>query len=184
MKKNYKWIAMLITGTMMTLHIWAQQPIYIGKSAEVLANYKSKAKEKALNAITTKNKISHNISAQSQLILNVNLHQATGTTEAFIGDVDRSRGSSFVLKLSGNEVSGYIVIPEKKKAYEYFSTADGQVYLKETDINKIICVDYGIAESSEISLKTSAAITIPVLQSLPGAQAVVLLDFDGQYVEL
>src|SRR5687768_18430994 len=171
MKKNYKWIAMLVTGVLMASHIWAQQPIYIGKSAEVLANYKSKAKEKALNAITTKNKISHNIPAQAQLILNVNLHQATGTTEAFIGDVDRSRGSSFILKLSGNEVSGYIVIPEKKKAYEYFSTADGQVYLKETDINKIICVDYGMEESNQTAVQTTIdAITVPVLQSLPGAQ--------------
>src|SRR5688572_29522575 len=172
MKKNYKWIAMLLTVMMMASYLSAQQPIYIGKSADVLANYKAKADEKARNAKTTSNKIGHKISAQIDLVLNVNFNRKTGITEAFIGDIDKSKGSSFLLKVSGNEVSGYIVIPEKKKAYEYFSTADGQVYLKETDINKIICVDYGMEESNQTAVQTTIeAITVPLLQSLPGAQA-------------
>lgn len=83
---------------------------------------------------------------------------------------------------------------EQKKFYRYSSTVDGSVYLIEEDIDKVLCIgvpevqktndqkeqkEIPVAETSPMGTVAEAATD---LQSLPGAGAVLYLDFDGQTV--
>src|SRR5438105_15262857 len=77
--------------------LWAQVPIYLGKSADVVANYKAKADEKARNPKTVNNKINHSIPGEAQLVLNINISKKQDTINLFIGAVDKKKGSTFFL---------------------------------------------------------------------------------------
>lgn len=179
MKKLYTRLCPVVICTICTVTAFSQESIYIGKSSDLVASYKAKA----TNAKTSSNKITHRVSAQRNLVLRVNLHNTVGDADFFIGSIEKSKGASFVLKAEGKLLTGNIVLPAEKKAYLYVSKKSGDVYLKETDINKIICVNYGEEGAvSELVKTVTAPVNIPILQSLPKAQAVVLLDFDGQYV--
>ncbi len=92
--------------------------------------------------------------------------------------------SNIYFNIENEKLDGKAIIPELEKAYEYYSDQLGDVYVKEVAIDKVVCINYSEAANSQVSLNSSSAFSAPALnlQSLPGAQGVILLDFDGQYV--
>jgi hypothetical protein len=149
-----------------------------------VATYKEKATAKVRNARGNDSKITHLLPAKGNLSLTLNGSKKEASAEVFFGQVDKSY-NNFYLKVKGNELSGHIILVDQKKAYEYTSSGDGSAYLQEVDINKVICIDYelGPVGTSPTSSATSPSVaSIANLQSLPGATAVILLDFDGQFV--
>jgi hypothetical protein len=115
----------------------------------------------------------------------VNTRRTDGKGEELVaGEIENVPGSSFVLEAKNGVLNGNIILRKTKKAYKYY-TDNGTAYVKEVPVDSIICVDYTpappeAARTAPATGVTAAAVTD--LESLPGANGVVLLDFDGQYV--
>ena len=189
MKKIYKfwfWV-MLWYGGGNAILAQTKKETYLGTIANVVAAYKGNAKApQTLNKLSN---IRHTIPGIGALELAVKNSKKEAASEVFSGPVGKSNNDYFFLKISGKKLSGYIVLKDRKKAYEYTSTSTGEAYLKAVDIDKVLCLDYLEAKrvntasgSQSATNATSTTVAIPSLQSLPGATAVVYLDFDGQKV--
>ncbi|MDB5257384.1 MAG: peptidase domain protein [Chitinophagaceae bacterium] len=84
------------------------------------------------------------------------------------------------------KLEGLLLIPALKKAYRFYTDANGMVQVETTDINSLICTDFNKFIESNAS-RTEAVQAVPPstssvyhLQSLAGATAVAYLDFDGE----
>ncbi len=115
-------------------------------------------------------------------------HQAEGN-ESFMGSIENSKNSVVYFNIKNSLLHGKVIIPSEKKSYVYQTNAWGEVEVQEEDINNAFCVDYGIKKTNHKSLTNARATTIPPalspvynLQSLPSANVVLMLDFDGEYV--
>ncbi|HEY8919376.1 MAG TPA: T9SS type A sorting domain-containing protein [Chitinophaga sp.] len=125
------------------------------------------------------------VSANTTLNAKVNFRTTGSATEEFLaGEIANTPGSSFFVRIQGNKVEGNIVLRQSKKAYKYYSDNTGNVFVKEEDINKVLCINYEEGPAtSQVSAQGVTAAAVPAdLQSYPGANGCVLLDFDGQYV--
>jgi len=115
----------------------------------------------------------------------VNSRRTDGKGEELVaGEIENVPGSSFVLEVKNGVVNGNIILRKSKKAYKYY-TDNGTAYVKEVPVDSLICVDYTPAPPETARTapsKTVSAAAVTDLQSLPGANGVILLDFDGQYV--
>ncbi len=116
----------------------------------------------------------------------------SGTTESgkqeLAGELDGIPSSAFFVKYSSNSVEGNIILKSTREDYKYYSDDQGNAYVVKTDINGVICIDYNKPNSNLKSAvaPTKATTTVSAstlnMQSYPGANGCVLLDFDGQYV--
>ncbi|MFC5539255.1 Ig-like domain-containing protein [Rhodocytophaga aerolata] len=180
-------LAILLSGCLFPA--LAQSPVDLGSSAELLARYQAKVPAKPnsqdRNLAGEEATIRHTIPGRANLTLRVNGSKKEGDSEVIFGHVAGTT-NTFFLKASRNKLSGYILLKDQKIAYAYSSASNGRAYLSQVDINKVVCIDYARQESkpgpTEREAGLMAASAVPELQSLPGATAVVLLDFDGQYV--
>jgi hypothetical protein len=174
-KSAFSFIAM-VCFTAISSSLLAQQgknALRIG-SAEAFAqnflNNKSLIKASSLIIPTTE--------APLPIVINV------VTAKGIRGRVKGKPTSNIFIDYVNGKIDGKVIIPEEKKAYNYFSDAAGNIFVKSIDINKVICVDMYTTpmEPRAQSDFRSSSDTIPQLESLPGATAVVYLDFDGQIV--
>jgi hypothetical protein len=119
---------------------------------------------------------------QENLNIIIKKTEKKGAEEIFIGKVENIPVSYVFFTYKNGKVDGKVIIPGKRKAYKYYSE-NNKVFVVAVDIRKEICVDF-----EKIKSAASSTITEPApppgsyvynLQSLPGATAVVLLDFDG-----
>ncbi|HEX6432522.1 MAG TPA: hypothetical protein VF008_32735, partial [Niastella sp.] len=159
----------------------------IGSSTNVLNNFRQQA-----TATQRPNGISR---LQLKLSSSVTLPAAishrrslSAGNEQLIGSIENVPNSSFYLMIEGKTVYGHILLRNSKKAYKYSSDNSGAVFVEETDINNVVCIDYQNATTTTPDASTSDAATanavaaVTDLQSYPGGNGCVLLDFDGQYV--
>lgn len=158
----------------------AQTPLLLGSKADLVEKFN--AQNKNARASTVRQELPDNESLELQ----INLSNKTDKGFVFGGQVTGHKNATFSLVASEDQVSGYIILREQKKAYEYYTQGSGAAYLKEVDIDGVLCVEYenhskqGYAEKSEGEVQ--GALAVPMLESLPGSSYVVLLDFDGQTV--
>jgi hypothetical protein len=104
--------------------------------------------------------------------------------ELIIGKIQGNPTSNLLFHFSEGKLSGQVIIPNQHKAYNYYSDDQSNVFVEEIDINKVICIDMPIAPllpNAGYNVGNTPAM-VPLLQSLPGATAVIMMDFDGQYV--
>lgn len=109
----------------------------------------------------------------------------TSGNEVIIGSIANESHSSFDIRVNGNVLEGTIVLTDRKKAYRYTSDAAGNAFITEVDINTVVCINYDRAATPSASRTEAAAAISPALltlESYPGGNGCVLLDFDGQYV--
>lgn len=154
------------------LPAYAQNALYIGKIDEVTALYKTQAQAQSKTAKPVE-QVRYRMQGYD-LMLRLKSSKKEGNAELFFGDVNEAKGSSFYLKISAQGASGSIVLTEQKKFYRFSSTAEGLIYLTEEDIDKVICVGLPkvLAPSAPTQTANRAA-AIPILESLPGAGAVL-----------
>ncbi|QNF35669.1 pre-peptidase C-terminal domain-containing protein [Adhaeribacter swui] len=182
MKKIYPCL-FLLGCLLSSLSLQAQtaKNIYLGSVKEVKAAFK--ANNKARLTAATANNIRYVIPGQHPLLLSVKNAAKLAESELFTGSAGTGKNNSFFLKVSKNNLFGYVVLKDEKRAYQYTSTSTGAAYLQEVDIDKVICFDYEPFKSKTTTVPSQtaalAAAAIPDLQSFPGAKAVVYLDFDG-----
>ncbi len=103
-----------------------------------------------------------------------------------IGEVENEKQSTYYFEYKNNEVKGKIILPNKRQVFEYY-TENGVVMVKEVDINTVMCIGKEQIPPAATAPTPGApeAITAgeaALLQSTPGASAVVKLDFDGEVV--
>ena len=164
------------------LPAYAQKALYIGKINEVAALYRTQAQAAANKAANPAQPVHYRM-AGYELSLRLQTSKTEGNADLFFGDVNNLKDSHFYLKISAQGASGTVVLTDQKKYYRFSSTAAGLVYLTEEDIDKVVCV--GLPRVSTPAGPTptaNRATAIPILESLPGAGAVLYLDFDGQTV--
>jgi len=139
------------------------------------------------NATTSKNLKDapvFKLSDKKEFLLNLNLEKVVNKERFYIGSVGTTKNSSFTLSFDGRELKGHILERATNRAYKIYSLPNKKVYLEETNINTILCVDY--AKSSTTTQKSTSTLVAQMapttLESRPGATAVVYLDFDGETV--
>jgi hypothetical protein len=183
MQKLYPWVIACILSLAGDAGYAQEKPHPLGRSTEVLQSFRQQMQlskqQRRINYLVLRT------SARDSLSGKVNFRQSEGGGyEYLIGEIDSIPGSSFMIRIQGSEVQGHIILRNSKKAWTWYSDANGDVYIKETDINKVLCIEYDKAPASA-STGRAAAITpaaLAGLQSYPEGNGCVLLDFDGQFV--
>ncbi|QIX60227.1 carbohydrate-binding protein [Hymenobacter sp. BT18] len=128
------------------------------------------------------------VSASQTLTGKINYRQdLSATGEYLVGEVQGVEGSSFLVRIEGRKVEGNIILRGTKRAYRYSADEQGNAFVQEVDINKVICIDYdkptGMNQNQlRRSGNQASAAAVISLQSYPGARGCIMLDFDGQYV--
>lgn len=166
----------------------------------IAQNFKKPGKVKdfhqSLNAEFSNSKVSRKAKSSFKLYAGNNdsltttlhSHKLESDHESFLGQVEGDEKSLVYLTFKDGKLSGKAIIPSEKKSYVYSTNASGEVEVQEEDINKAICIDYSEAVKTGTANAAVAGTvpgpTSPVynLQSLPGAAVVLMLDFDGEYV--
>lgn len=159
----------------------------IGSSTNVLSNFR-----KQITATQKPNRLGSlqlKLSSGITLPVSVSFRRSLGTgSEQLAGSIENVPNSSFYLAIEGKSVHGHVLLHNSKKAYKYTSDDNGAVFVEETSINNVVCVDYNkvnttpVEEGTTNTSAANAAAAVTDLQSYPGGNGCVLLDFDGQYV--
>lgn len=128
-------------------------------------------------------KIVLEINEQESYTLDVKYQNETSSAFTLIGKIADKPNSTFYLSLDESTTKGHIVLKDEKKAFEYYCDKNGNVFVREKDIDKVLCIEYPEAHEEHIHTKsgtTSFSVKSAYdLQSLPGAEACIMLDFDG-----
>ncbi len=188
MSKMLKYIAGTSLALLATSVTYAQQkePYRLGTPAGVLQDIRSQAQKPHARLVSA---AELKIGAGAVLTGKVNTRHTDGKNmESVIGEIENVPGSSFYLQVKDGDVTGNIILRSSKKGYKYFTDKTGAAYVQEVPIESLICIDYNKAPDETAARTAPAntslldALALPELQSFPGANGVVLLDFDGQYV--
>lgn len=181
MKTILKYTASLLALLTSYTHSIAQehQPVPLGKAATLVQGFSQASARQQQFVSGAQLKISTNATLNAK----VN-YRISGASEEFMaGEIANTKGSSFFVRVKDGKVDGNIVLRQSQKAYKYYSDSTGNAFVKEVNINEVLCINYeeGPALAQASSGVTAAAVPNN-LQSFPGGNGCVLLDFDGQYV--
>lgn len=185
MKKLKFHLLLLYVFAVSTVTYAQEKPYQIGNTTSVLSNIRRQLATENPNNI---NHLQLQLSPTRSLKADVYHRESSGTaSEKLVGSIANVPNSSFYLVIENKSVQGNILLRDSKKAYTWSSDNNGAVYVQETDINKIICIDYPQAgepvnPSAVAARVTTATADLYNQQSYPGGNGCVLLDFDGQYV--
>jgi hypothetical protein len=161
----------------------AQDMIHLGKNKDVLSHLNMQG---ARMSGKTNNVISLPVSDKESLNVAINVHHQQDGKDTYIGAVENEKNSIFFLTGNALSLKGNVILKDKGVAYRYSSDKSGNTFVEKINPDKLICTTYEPFHSQvqyKRELDTLPAGHASHLQSLPGADAVVLLDFDGQYVE-
>jgi len=172
----------------------------LGTTSSFVKNFHDKAAFDNKTLRVKKPSVSLAISANKKFKLNIVMHnQFSQDEEEFVGNIDTLEGGSFFIRRINNKLEGHILFARKNKAYSLSSDNKGNAFVKEIDINKVICTNYG-SNKKALDNKPIGIPSLPVggtptilsgpaystaimsLESLHGANGCALLDFDGQDV--
>ena len=99
------------------------------------------------------------------------------------------QGSVYWLEKADGSIMGNIILKEKDKNIIYqYSGSEGGLVIQQISQRQYVCssgetdADIGVPQDSGKPNSTGQAEIIPLLNSLPGAEAVVYIDFDGEVV--
>jgi hypothetical protein len=185
--KKLKFHLLLLGVIAVSTVSYAQEKHYpIGNSTSVVSNVRRQLATTESNNI---NRLQLQLSSSCSLTAVINHRKSYGgASEQLMGSIDNVPNSSFFLVIENKSVQGHILLRDSKKAYTYSSDNNGNVFVAETDINKVICIDYQKAEeavshaAAARGATTTGTVALYDQQSYPGGNGCVLLDFDGQYV--
>jgi hypothetical protein len=162
-----------------SVYAQSNQAVSIGTCAQVLNAFNMQTgNAKQINSFVDL-KISSNISLKGK----VNLKKLQdGNTQLLVGEIDHIPASSFYLNIGTNSLEGAIILKNEERAYKYYCDNLGNAFVKEVNINEVICINYQKETTSVQKPGPDVVNYLYNLESLPGANGCVLLDFDGQYV--
>jgi hypothetical protein len=182
--KNYK-----RTYGLLLLHLigvastgMAQEAFQLGKNKDILfqlGNQGARMSGKTATVTTLP------VSATESVKISISTHKQVGNQDIYIGKVENETNATFFMMGNTSSIRGNVILKDKNAAYRYTSDASGNTLVEKVTPDKLICTTYEQIHS-EVQNKREMD-TLPPgnashLQSLAGAKAVVLLDFDGEYV--
>lgn len=145
-------------------------------------NKKEKNNLKKVSA--DKRVLSVKITNGQTLDLSVNFQKEEKGELTLTGQVINSKNSSFFIKIGDENIKGNILLKNKNIAYEYY-LKNKEVYILEKDIEKTICIGQPLVHVEKNKRESKKAVIAEAradLQSKPGAEACIYLDFDGHYL--
>ncbi|MBI3882672.1 MAG: putative Ig domain-containing protein, partial [Sphingobacteriales bacterium] len=161
----------------------------LGKTTSFLQTIQQKI---AVDNVTGADKsvIRLRVSPDETFDLNVNVtNKRQNQEEDIIGNIDTlGKGTFLIRKDAGDNLSGHIVFTKTHKAFQFYSDKAGNAFIREADINKIVCVNYNQSTTTAArpvqtsSVNGSAVLNLQSFPKAMGGIGCVLLDFDGQYV--
>ncbi|SDQ46111.1 Por secretion system C-terminal sorting domain-containing protein [Chryseobacterium soldanellicola] len=185
LRKFSKWafLFMLFFAGNTYAQIENKSPFLVGTTRQFLSHIQ---KNQSLGKQEQRIKLSTSASNVLDVKINYFKNESNGITH-LEGEVLGTEQGSFTIRVSESKFEGNIILPKSKKAYSYYSDAKGNAYIRETDINKLICTDYKVPVPKEkpvpsATKTTSKTTDVSNLQSYPGAAGCILLDFDGHYM--
>ena len=181
MQKTYLWLLTTALLATSVAGFGQVKPVSLGTTSGLLQQLRQQVSATRQQGTT---RVQLKIDAATVLSAKVNYRQTIGNASEYLaGEIDQVPGSSFFIQAEGNVLKGNIVLRSSKKAYVYYSDATGSAYVKEEDINKVVCTDFPQAPvAARNAPAANQAARIADLQSYPAGIGCVLLDFDGQYV--
>ncbi len=122
------------------------------------------------------------VSEQEQLEATIQLQEGNMGDYKLVGNIGDKKTSTFDIVKKDGFIIGKIILRDAQRAFQYYSGDDGNVYVEEIDINKLVCISYATVENKTAN-NVAASSRVPELESQPGAPGIVYLDFDGELVE-
>ncbi len=138
------------------------------------------------------NMLTIKISKQEQIRLKVNKRKGDIKDYHIFGNVVDSQSkdiemtSVFTIQRKEGKVSGRIVFQDQKRAFKISTNKKGEVIIVEEDIDKVVCIGPKIhtkKKSQQRESKEKFLGAVVSLESLPGVDHVIYLDFDGEVVD-
>lgn len=127
-----------------------------------------------------------NVSNDKSFTIDVEFTTSKTHKYYLFGSVKGYKNATFYILGNDQNINGKLLDYENKKAFVINTDDKNQVFIKEVDINKVVCImDDWIANEELEKVKASKQnnnfkMKIPQLQSMPGAASVLYLDFDGE----
>ncbi|MFM7021784.1 MAG: Ig-like domain-containing protein [Flavobacteriales bacterium] len=153
------------------------QNVNAGKSISIINNLSSSQKNGSSQSIPIGN--------GKSLLLNVNVVTSEQGNTTIIGNINNESNATFHLHGNATNLKGSFILKDKKQAYQFTTDANGNAIVSPINIDNLICTEYQhepYATKNKSMFAPLPSSAVNDLQSLPGAGAVVLLDFDGQVV--
>jgi len=116
---------------------------------------------------------------------NIEYFENDQNLEIYSGTIEGEENSRVRIVVKENIVTGTITLREKKRAFTYSTNTSGELVLAETDINKLLCVDYNAApiKKEKRAIAGPPPTLNPYIQhSNINAPVTIYLDFNGEYV--
>ena len=177
MIKNYTKTLLLLLFIFQNMFIYGQteEPYVIATNQDQFLD--------GLLSIKKSNSTSIRIADSETLSVRFNVKHQEGQSATLIGNVNGNQLSTISLRKIDGELSGTIVLAETKKAYSIYSEAN-KVFIKTQDIHNVICSDFrkAIPEKND-DVRKASSLNAVLLESYPGGEGVIYLDFDGEVVE-
>ncbi|MVT09957.1 T9SS type A sorting domain-containing protein [Chitinophaga tropicalis] len=177
-----------ITGTSLLLltatftYAQQKQPYRLGTPAGLMQDLKTQAKVPHARLVSAADlKVGPGTSFTGK----VNARHTSENEETVIGEIENVPGSSFFLSVKNGNVQGSIILRQSKRGYKYYTDNTGTAYVKEVPLDSILCIEYNQAKKDDSPARAASDVNVQALaelQSLPGANGCILLDFNGQYV--
>ncbi|MCB0397095.1 MAG: PKD domain-containing protein [Flavobacteriales bacterium] len=131
-----------------------------------------------------------NLQVREDINLNVRLNvkrMSDNGDFAFYGDPLECNRANFYIDQVNGDFQGAFINFDNKKAYKFKLDQQGNLYSEEVDIHSLVCVDYDmvpapVKKEQNTENPVEAVRVAPQLESMPGAPAVIYLDFDGETV--
>ncbi|UII19973.1 carbohydrate-binding protein [Fulvivirga ligni] len=163
---------------------YGQDGLRLGSVSTFKDQLKSKVdRSKTLNQRTSGTTIDAQLPDNSTLQLQVSYENVSKEDLTLVGKVGNIEKSSFFIKVNNGVVKGNIVIDGQKNAFEYTSKG-GEVFIEEKRADRVVCIEYPNGPANAVPTNVEVqdfeiGEAANNLQSLPGANACILLDFDG-----
>ncbi|UII26413.1 carbohydrate-binding protein [Fulvivirga maritima] len=163
----------------------AQKKLPLGS----LSSFQNQLKSKIDNSNSSSQRLSGSeleisLPNHSSVALEVSYQNAFDNELTLVGRVKNHKNSSFIIQINDKELKGNIVLKDQSTAFKYYSNGAKETFIESADIDKVICVEYAppkgpVREEASSPAENVVIAAVNDLQSLPGAEACILLDFDG-----
>ncbi|MCB9448557.1 MAG: PKD domain-containing protein [Flavobacteriales bacterium] len=184
MKKFYRRVCMtgLLVGACTVMPVMAQNaaPFKVGNFEQW--------KEQSMVAGKTAPVTSLQVSQDMEFHIQMNVHRQSDNGDfALIGKPLELNRADFYIDQVNGDFQGALINYDNKTAWRFTLDANGNLISTPENINKLVCVDYDRVEAAPGKAENPDDVatvesSIPQLESLPGAKAVLYLDFDGETV--
>jgi len=164
---------------------------FYGFAQQFKASYKLGSVQSFVNTkmdLKSQKTLTLNVSNEESFIIDVESSTSSKHKYYLFGSLRGYKNATIYILGNDDAIKGKILDYENKKAFVITTDDNHQVSIKEVDINKEVCImdswlsNEEPAKSKNTDQKKRINRVAPQLESLPGADGVLYIDFDGENV--